>query len=87
MSLTIPPTDNTCGLAAVPPKSPANCNLPLVVVVASTTVPDEPDPEAIVAALFSTYFFTANCVGYKTLLGFRPPKLVSADLFKIFSFV
>jgi hypothetical protein len=31
----IPPTLLTVGEAAVPPKSPANCILPLIVVVAS----------------------------------------------------
>ena len=77
-SFKIPPTERTCGLAAVPPKSPANCNFPLVVVVASETVP--PLPELILAALFSMYFFTASCVGNKILLGVSPPRLVSTDL-------
>ena len=83
-SFKIPPTESTCGLAAVPPKSPASCNLPLVVVVASTTVPVPEVP--IEAALFSMYFFTASCVGNKTLLGVSPPRLVSVDLLIAFSF-
>ena len=68
----------------MPPKSPANCILPLVVVVASTTVPEPAVP--IDAALFSIYFFTASCVGNKILLGVSPPRLVSTDLLIAFSF-
>jgi hypothetical protein len=47
-----PPTFATVGSEAVPPKSPANCNLPFVVASAS----------AMVASLtfVSTYVLTAN---------------------------
>ena len=37
VSLTTPPTDNTSGALAVPPKSPPNITLPLTVVDASCT--------------------------------------------------
>ena len=58
-----------------------------MVLLASTTVPVEvPEPVAIVAALFSKYFFTANCVGYKLLLASIPPNVVSLDLLLVNSF-
>ena len=81
MSFGIPAMDMTSGLLAVPPKSPASCIFPFTKVVASTIVPvgldSELDPAA---ALFSTYFLTAYCVGYKVLLGLTPPRAVSEDL-------
>ena len=53
-SFVFPPTVITVGLAAVPPKSPANKILPLVVVVASATeLVMEPDASAKALAMYS----------------------------------
>ncbi len=65
----------TTGAAAVPVKSPANCNFPFVVASASTIVAP--------AIAVSTYVFTAFWVGNKTSL---VPKLVIVDLLTAFSF-
>ena len=65
----------TVGAAAVPPKSPANCNLPLVTASASEIVAD--------AICASTYVFTALWVGNSVVLA---PKaaldLLDASSFK-----
>ena len=59
-SFVLPPTLSTKGTAPVPPKSPANNNLPLVVVVASATeLVIEPDASANALA---TYSVVANFV-------------------------
>ena len=53
-SLVFPPTVITVGLAAVPPKSPANKILPLFVVVASATeLVIEPEASAKALAIYS----------------------------------
>ena len=63
------------GKAAVPERSPANCNFPLVTPSASGT--------SEFATWLSTYTFTAFCVGYKSLL---VPSAVVVDLFTKASF-